>query len=479
MVRHGQQILDRSAVFLRTNHVEVRLSADLPARGRRILGREAFRLLVETPEELVRDCLGRGAFDAAAMERHAGTAGDFARLQEILEGEKWVAFVADGSRPARRAGNDDRPLEDGEVVPFVSPVAMRREVVLPHAGRVAGMAVEPGVTLLCGGGFHGKSTLLRALAAAVVPHVPGDGRELTAARGDSMGIRAEDGRAVSNVDLSPFLHDLPFGRAADCFTTENASGSTSQAAAILEAIQGGSRLLLIDEDTSATNFMIRDHLMEQMLEAHQEPITPFLAQARTLYEGLGVSSILVIGGSGEYFRVADRVLLLDTYRPHDRTGEARRISAGRNALPLDPSSLERFRRATNQGRVLPAGPSDNGRDLRVKAVDTRRALVGRVSLELDGLEALCDLSQTRFLAGFLAWWTGEPLARQKGNGDSSCSVEDLRESIHTLWSRSGLDAFDRELRGDLAAVRFLDMLAAVNRLRDRPTHGTDWAIESR
>lgn len=478
MVRHGQQILDRSAVLLRNGRVEVRLTVDLPARGRRILGREAHRLLVETPELLVRDCLGPGAFDPAAMERHADAARDFSHLQEILAGENWVAFVAEGARLARRAGNDDRPLDEGEVIPFAPPGSMRREVVLPHAGRLTGMAVEPGVTLLCGGGFHGKSTLLRALASAVVPHVPGDGRELTAVRGDAVGIRAEDGRAVSNVDLSPFLHDLPFGRPTDRFTTDNASGSTSQAAAIVEAIQGGSRLLLIDEDTSATNFMIRDPLMEQLLESHQEPITPFLSQARTLFEGLGVSSILVIGGSGEYFRVADRVLLLDTYRPHDRTAAARRIAADRAALPLDPVSLELFRSATGPGRALPRGPSGDRRNVRVKAVDPGRILVGRVSLELDGLETLHEPSRTRFLAGFLAWWTGEPLARRVGNGDASRSVGDLGESIRIEWSRAGPDAFDRGLRGDLAAVRFLDMLAVVNRLRDRPAPGADWAIKA-
>lgn len=477
MVRHDQQMLDRSSVFLRPGRLEVRLSADLPARGRRILGREAFRLLVETPELLVRDCLGPGAIDTGAMGRHADSAEDFARLQEVLDESSWVAFVADGSKLARRAGNDDRPLEEGEVIPFVSPDSMRREVVLPHAGSVAGMAVEPGITLLCGGGFHGKSTLLRALAAGVVPHVPGDGRELTAVRGDAVAIRAEDGRAVSGVDLSPFLHDLPFGRPTDHFTTENASGSTSQAASILEAIQGGSHLLLIDEDTSATNFMIRDPLMEELLESHQEPITPFLAQARTLYEGLGISSILVIGGSGEYFRVADRVLLLDTYRPHDRTEEARRIASDRSALPLDSASLALFRRAVGPQRLLPAGPGGDSRNRRVRAVDPRRLLVGRVSLELDGLETLRDLSQTRFLARFLAWWTGEPLAQRAGNGDACRSVGDLRESIREEWSRAGLDAFDRDLRGDLAAVRFPDMLAAVNRLRDRPSPGMDWAIE--
>jgi predicted ABC-class ATPase len=456
-----QEVLDRSAVLLSHERVEIRLQCDLPARGRRILGREAARLLLQTPERLVAECLSETSLDQAALGRLVDQVEDFAFLQEELTRRDWVAFVADGSRLARRAGNDDRPLLD-PVVPFESPAGLRQEVLLPHGGRITGMALPPGVTLLCGGGFHGKSTLLRAIGAATVPHIPGDGREWVAARTDLQSIRAEDGRAVTAVDLRPFIGDLPFARSTEDFTTANASGSTSQAAAILEAMQGGSRLLLMDEDTSATNFMIRDPLMERLLRPHQEPITPFLHRARTLYETLGLSSILVIGGSGEYFRVADRVLLLDTFRPHDCTAEARRLAEGSPPLPARAEGVADLQRATSRDRVLPlrSGPSP-----RIKAIEARRLLVEGVTLELDGLESLRDLSQARFLARVLSWRWKEPNAGAAGIDDRAHTVAGLEREFLDEWRARGLDGFEGDVRGDLAAVRFLDLLAAVNRLR--------------
>lgn len=473
--RHGQSVLDRSAVLFRRDALEIRLAVELPARGRRILGREAARLLLQMPERLIAECLAPGAFDPATALRHAQAAEDFAALQAALTERGWIAFVADGARLARRAGNDDRPLTEGPIVDFDSPPALRREVTLPHAGRVAGLAFDPGVVLLCGGGFHGKSTLLRALAAAVIPHVPGDGRERVAVRADAMSVRAEEGRSVHDADLRPFLHDLPFDRPAHGFSTENASGSTSQAAAILEALQGDSRLLLVDEDTSATNFMIRDGLMERLLASRQEPITPFLHRARTLHRGLGVSSVLVIGGSGEYFRAADRVLLLDTYRVEDRTAQALDIVRDRPSLPEDPAAIDLFRAAADpSSRVLPSGPPG---EPRVRAHDARRLSVDRVSLDLGGVESLREVSQTRFLAAVLSRWLREQGAPRAGTARRASTPADLLDWYLRAWEKAGLDGFEPGSRGDFAAVRPLDLLAAVNRLRSRPAPEGDWALE--
>jgi predicted ABC-class ATPase len=473
--RHGQGVLDRSAVLFRPDALEIRLAVELPARGRRILGREAARLLLQMPERLVAECLGPGAFDPATALRHAQAAEDFAALQETLTERGWIAFIADGARLARRAGNDDRPLTEGPVVAFDSPPALRREVTLPHAGRITGLAFDPGVVLLCGGGFHGKSTLLRALAAAVIPHVPGDGRERTAARADAMSVRAEEGRSVHDADLRPFLHDLPFGRPAHGFSTENASGSTSQAAAILEALQGGSRLLLIDEDTSATNFMIRDELMERLLAARQEPITPFLHRAQTLHRGLGVSSVLVIGGSGEYFRAADRVLLLDTYGVEDRTAQARDIVRDHPLLPEDPVAIDLCCAAADPGsRALPPGPPG---EPRVRAHDAGRLSVDRVSLDLGGIASLREVSQARFLAAVLSGWLREQGVPRGGSARRASTPADLLGWYLRAWEGAGLDGFESGPRGDFAAVRPLDLLAAVNRLRSRAAPEGDWALE--
>lgn len=477
----GQEVLDRSAVWFRREALEIRLECSLPARGRRILGRNAARLLLTGPERLVEACLAPGALDLEALENQADGVEDFAFLQEELPRRGWVAFVAEGSNLARRAGNDDRPLLD-EAVLFRSPPELRREVRLPHGGLVSGMAIEDGVTLLCGGGFHGKSTLLRSLIAGLYPHVPGDGRERVAVRRDAQTVRAEDGRAVTHIDLRPFLHDLPLGRPVGDFTTENASGSTSQAASILEAMAGGSRLLLLDEDTSATNFMIRDALMERLIEAGREPITPYLHRARTLHEELGVSSVLVIGGSGEYFRAADRVLVLDSYVPHDRTAEARGIVAERPPLRPEPAAADLFRQALETSRELPrggaSGRAEGERGVRIKALAPRRLLVGDVSLELDGQESLRETAQSRFLARVLSWRSRElprePASTLSGTGPGAGggTIGFWRTRFEEEWRRDALDGFDREVRGDLAAVRFLDILAAIHRLRSPRDGGT-------
>ncbi len=472
--RHGQCVLDRSAVLFSRDALEIRLAIELPARGRRILGREASRLLVHLPERLLGECLAPEAFDSGAALRHADVVEDFAVLQETVALRRWIAFIADGARLARRAGNDDRPLVEGPVVEVESPPSLRAEVTLPHAGTITGLALEPGVVLLCGGGFHGKSTLLRALSAVVVPHVPGDGRERVAVRADAVSVRAEEGRSIHDADLRPFLHDLPFGRPAHGFSSENASGSTSQAAAILEALQGGSRLLLIDEDTSATNFMIRDEWMERLLARRQEPITPFLYRAQTLSRGLGVSSVLVIGGSGEYFRAADRVLLLDTYRLEDRTPQAREIAGNRPPIPEEPAAADLFLAAADPlSRSLPGGPSAAPR---VRAHEARRLSVDRTTLDLSGIESLREASQARFLAGVLSCRLREQGGSRGGSARGASTPQDLLDWYLREWGLAGLDGFETGLRGDLAAVRPLDLLAAANRLRSRPAPEGDWAL---
>ncbi len=474
MMPHGQEILDRTAVLLHEDAVEVRLTLDLPARGRRILGRLAHELLIDFPEDLVARVFADGV-RLDALERHVAACEDFAFLQSRLEDEGWIGFVADGSSLARRAGNDERPLLGEDVVLFESPISMRQTVELPHAGPTTGMALEPGVTLLCGGGFHGKSTLLRALSSAIVPHVPGDGRERVAVRPDAQSVRAEDGRAIHEMDLRPFLRDLPLGRSTGSLTTENASGSTSQAAAILEAMQAGSRFLLIDEDTSATNFMIRDPLMERLLARDREPIQPLLHQARTLFEKLGVSLVLVVGGSGEYFRVADRVLVLDTYRPIDETHRAREIARERDPLNPDDTEAGRFREAMETARSFSSGPKANGpRGSRVKALAPDRITVERVEVQLHGMESLRDIASSRFLSRIVSWRQRELSGTRSGE---MRDVLALKGAVEAEWSRAGLDGFGPEPAVDVAAVRWLEVAGTFDRLRSRPAPRVDWGLE--
>src|SRR5690606_6178929 len=297
----GQEILERTAVVVTSERVEVRFVAGLPAAGRRILGEEAIHLLCEEIPALVEQVLtvgrvelvGRGPREGPrwSLQTHLDTVEDQQVLREALAERGLIAFVADGAILPRESGVSDRPLQGPRVVPFRAPDSLAVTLETPHRGPVRGMGIPRGVTLIVGGGYHGKSTLLRALSRGIYNHVPGDGREGVVTDPLAVKVRAEDGRRIEQVDISPFINNLPFGADYRRFSTDEASGSTSQAAAIVEALELGARVLLMDEDTSATNFMIRDRRMQALVTRDREPITPFIDRVRSLYRDLGVSTI--------------------------------------------------------------------------------------------------------------------------------------------------------------------------------------------
>jgi predicted ABC-class ATPase len=297
----GQEILESNAVVFTGGTLQCRFVLGLPARGRTILGRQAEEMLFDELPRLVEEGLDLHRLPPGGLERHLASAEDQDALRRALTGEGLVAFVAEGATLPRQSGIDPRPLREG-ARPFVPPPDLTVELPSPHRGPVRGMGIPAGVTLIVGGGFHGKSTLLDALQVGVYNHIPGDGRELVVAIPSACKVRAEDGRAVEGVDISPFISNLPTGQETAAFTTANASGSTSQAAAIVEPLEVGCRLLLVDEDTSATNFMIRDERMQELVHKDREPITPFVDKVRQLHRERDVSTILVMGGSGEESR---------------------------------------------------------------------------------------------------------------------------------------------------------------------------------
>lgn len=341
--RPGQEVLARSACEVRGGAVTLRFEAGLPAHGRTVDGRAAAKMLLD----FVPECVERTLFVDDGLLDQAWAAVELADDQraarEQMEASDLVAFVANGSILPRESGVSQRPLKSA--LAFEAPAEQRVVLDLPHRGKVAGMGIKRGVTLIVGGGYHGKSTLLRAMQDGVYNHVAGDGRELVLTDSTAVKLRAEDGRAVSGVDISLFIRDLPDGRDTSRFSTVDASGSTSQAAATVEAYEAGARALLIDEDTSATNFMVRDALMEAVVAREFEPITPFVERVRDLWERAGVSSIIVAGSSGAYFSVADAVLQMDRYRVHDITAHARAVCMELEA-PATPRAA---------GFALPAG----------------------------------------------------------------------------------------------------------------------------
>jgi predicted ABC-class ATPase len=455
----GQQVIPNTAVLIEPDGtVEARFRAGLPARGRRALGRQASELLVDDVEAIVEGALLAEAYEPDALRLHAETNEDADALRDALGERELVAFVADGARLPRRSGVDDRPLEGDAVVPFRSPEELRVSVELPNAGEVTGMGIPRGVTLVVGGGYHGKSTLLRALERGVYNHRPGDGRERVVTDPDAVKIRAEDRRSVSSVDISPFIGTLPGGLDTRRFSTPNASGSTSQAAAIMEALEAGASALLVDEDTAATNFMIRDRRMQVLVPREREPITPFIDRVRELHERLDVSSILVLGGSGDYLDVADTVIAMTEYVPSDVTRRAREVAAahptGREPEvpgPFSELSPRRPRRAS-------VDPSRGRRDVSIKVRGEDTVLFGTDEIDLAAVEQLVSWGQTRAVS------EGILLARTRFM-DGRRTLPEILDAVMEVLDEEGLDALGHGHDGDLVLFRRFELAAALNRLR--------------
>lgn len=454
----GQQLLERTAMQVTAEFVEAQFSVGLPAAGRRVLGRQAAAMLCHDLPRIVQAALFYKNNHTKTIERYTVVAEDATALRNQLAENGWVAFVANRSVLPRRSGVDQRPLRGDGVVAWQSPPALEATVTLPNAGDVQGTAVPEGVTLIVGGGFHGKSTLLNALELGIYNHKPGDGREQVVTVETAVKIRAEDGRQVSSVDISPFINNLPFGQDTTQFNSENASGSTSQAANIIEALEMGSKLLLIDEDTAATNFMIRDQRMQALVAAEKEPITPFIDQVRALYEEEGVSTILVIGGSGDYFDVADHVIGMEAYRPYERTAEAQAI-ASQFASQRQPHHANSF--ANLRSRVVnprSIDPSKGRRDSSIKTRNVHTIQFGMETIDLSAVSQLVDSSQTRAIADAI-WYA------QQNYLDGKRPLSEVLALVMGDIEKRGLRVINGRTRTDYAAFRIFELAAAVNRLR--------------
>jgi len=450
-----QTVLDRSACLIDSDAVELRFTVDLPGAGRRILGRKAATLLVEVlPQVVSRSALAHN-LDLAALERHIAVVEDQEALRTALDHAGLVAFVGDGASLPRRSGIDDRPLSNAVV--FRSPDSLEVVLEAPNAGKVRGMGIPQGITLIVGGGFHGKSTLLRALESGVWDHVPGDGREQVVALAGVVKIRAEDGRAVHGVNISPFISHLPGGHDTTSFTTELASGSTSQAAALVEALESGAPALLLDEDTSATNFMIRDRRMQALVAKASEPITPFIDRIRELRDELGVSTVLVMGGSGDYFDHADVVIQMDSYHPEDVTEAAREVAAGHATGREEEreSALEAARGRLLDTRSLK--PERRPGRWKIQARGTDTLVFGRTDVDLRAVEQLEAPSQLRAIGWILGRLSATPDGVLHPLPKIAAMLDRLRGGD---W-----DWLTERPDGDLALPRLHEVMAAANRLR--------------
>src|SRR5215218_2511398 len=454
--RASQVVLPRTSMVVEPGYVEARMAVGLPARGRSVDARAAKAVLLEEVPEVVRRGLvpkPEGSVVPEWARLHVETIEDADHMRGLLPGLGLVAFVAKGSVLPRESGASDRPLRDG-AVPFESPEEFRVEVELPNRGIVSGMGIPEGVTLVAGGGFHGKSTLLSALSWGVYDHVPGDGRELVVARDDAVKIRAEDGRSVSGVDISAMIGDLPGGRSTEDFSTPNASGSTSQAANIAEALEVGTSLLLVDEDTSATNFMIRDERMRELVRS--EPISPFIDLVRPLHRTLGVSTVVVVGGVGDYLDVADRVILLEDFRPSDATPRAREVKEMfPPRAPLTPREVRSPRK-----RVADPSPIDlrRGKRQTARGKGIHTIELGRERVDLSYLEQLAEAGQTEAVARVIREWATAGEVRD---------MRDLLTEALASVAQNGLDSLGgfRGHPGEMSLPRAQELAAAINRIR--------------
>ena len=476
--RPGQEVLERTACSVDpvSGDVTLRFEIGFPANGRSINAHALIRILDEFLPGVVAASLIYRNVDQKKLKAAIELADDQAFIRNELRSKGLCAFVGDGSVLPRQSGISSLPMKDA--VPFKSPESLAVTLNLPHAGAMQGMGIRKGVTLIVGGGYHGKSTLLNALEKGVYDHIRGDGREYVITDRTAAKVRAEDGRSITDVDISLFIRDLPNGKDTVRFSTQDASGSTSQAANVIEAIGAGAQLLLIDEDTSATNFMVRDELMARVVARDKEPITPFISRIRDLYEKAGISTILVAGSSGAFFHVADTVIQMDRYEPHEITAMARAAAgheAGGAELAAECAGLTAGGAGPAAGGVyraadfrLPTGkriPAKNNALLRegrvkIKVLSDDSFLLSRDELDLRGLEQLVDREQVAALAHILKYAELHLI-------DGRQSLENVLDRIDSLIVSGGLEElFDGStVRCGLAQVRRAEIAGMLNRYR--------------
>ena len=456
--RCGQEIIERNYVVIDRDKVEARFEVGLPAAGRRVLAKEAKKLLVDAIPQIAKASLFFKAINQKRLMEQVRLAEDQHFLRQEVKKRNLAAFVANGSILPRESGVSQRPMLKG-AVPFESPSEYEVEINLPNRGIVKGMGIPEGVTLIVGGGFHGKSTLLQALELGVYDHIAGDGREYIATRDNAVKIKAENGRNVEKVDISPFISNLPAGQDTVKFSTENASGSTSQAANIMEALETGTDLLLIDEDTSATNFMIRDARMQQLVQKEKEPITPFIDRVRDLYERENVSTVLVIGGSGDYFEVADHVIMMDEYSPRDATQMARGIvssESGKRKAEGGGGLSKSPKRALLKSS-FPAGRK--GVKIKPRGID--QIQYNKTDIDIRDLEQLVDSNQTNAICFMI-----EYIMKRVAN--DNMTLAQVVEKVYGEIDSRGLDVVSpyKGHPGNMALPRKHELAGALNRFRE-------------
>ena len=452
-----QEVLERTACRMDPGNGDIilRMEIGFPANGRTINARELEKILFDFVPECVKASLFYKNMDAKRLRSIVDLAEDQQYIREMLPKMGLCAFVADGSILPRESGISPRPMKGG--VKFKSPKELEVTLDLPHRGKITGMGIRKGITLIVGGGYHGKSTLLKALELGVYNHIAGDGREYVITDDSAVKIRAEDGRSIQKTDISMFINDLPNGKDTVGFRTEDASGSTSQAANVVESIEAGTSLLLIDEDTSATNFMIRDELMQRVIHRDMEPITPFIERIRELYDDYGISTVIVAGSSGAYFHIADSIIQMDRYVPKDITEYAKKEAENFPMIsgPEAPAEKPDFKRCPQPSQAF------RGNDrIKMKTLSREGVMINKETIDLRYVEQITDSEQVTAL-GYCIRYAQKHILN--GRKDLRQVVDELENTIEK-GSLSALCESSSSI-SCMAVPRKQEIFACFNRYR--------------
>ena len=470
-IEFGQKMLKRDSVLFSEQAIELRFIFSLPAKGSgggRFDAEQAWLMFEQELTVIVEYTLYYKAYDQASkklLQQYLDIQYNRQYIKHFMEQNSLCVFINNGARLPRISGVDDRPVLGADIISFQSPALTQIEIPLSSGNIILGMAIKEGITCITGGGYHGKSTLLQAILSGVYAHIPGDGREYIVTREDAVFIRAEEGRSIRNVNISPFISQLPNGVSTEQFSSDNASGSTSQAASIIESIESGSRFLLFDEDTCATNLLFRDELIKKVVDPANEPITPLYSTVRSIWKQHGVSMIFVVGGLGSFLQKADTCLLMDNYQCMDITNKVREVLG--NVAEETPVRFSfDVRRYLSTDNFAPSYINNRLKKQLSKRIKNLRNAPRQLEYGMDliNLEALPQIVEAPQLlsVGYCLLILHQEMQKQKNEAQT---IEYWLQWLYKKLDQQGLSFLQPDYPGTLSLPRKYEIAAAINRTR--------------
>lgn len=454
IARPGQEILPRSSMVIARDYVEARIMVRLPVVLGKIAADEARILFLDYLPEIVNSSLIYCYLNSKELLRFVSLMEDADTIRHDLQSRGMVSFAATGSKLNRHLGTD-LPSQDGARLEVASELEV--EVSTPNAGRVRGLTIPVGVTLIIGDNYSGRSELINALAAGIYNHIPNDGREQVISVPDAVHIVAESGRSIQKVDISPFLLTSRTGESTKEFSSSCATPAESQMAGVTEALHVGAQALFFDESSSDPTFLAMDSRVTRLSDTWGGGMASLSDRARQIADDLRVS--VVVGAcacAAEFIPIADTILLIDNYRVVDITKKARELDLAKPTrfprcdLPT-PNDSYRW--------VIPSSldPSLGREEAVIQTNGRLQLLFGRHIVDLSAVPQIADVHQTLAI-GWLLYHA------KLYHLDDSRTVSEILDLLDKDLATDGMDAITRDLRGDLARPRRFEIAAALNRL---------------